>query len=1129
MQTLPPYSSDIHVLGLLFVWVRYLEELSLKTRNQRAASLRMKGQSIGENQTSGLDSLLPSADPPKKSNWQVIEHFATDCSTHSPNLIAIGVTRGQSIKEETEEEEETACVLNNDDLDCGRGTVAPTPSSLSRNSTINRPSNFTKNHKAKDVLVRNRHGSGGVESILLVGKSNNTWTLRKILRRLCKSHAFRNLQVEMLYQRYFIRMNQSNMTHLLGLLLAMCSVLALLQLVLTITSHGHVYFKNIEEFKPNLTELVTNGNAMSQASTTLEPAETAQQEADGTRMGTTVAATELKPPDNPPSPPPLRRMYNPPENRKQSGIGLLERIRNPNARTTNYLNLTRKPAEDEDEEEENEEDLKEVTHFRERIQMSNKKFRYKTSRNKTTGSGRQRRKVRFTDDNVVVTDFPNEDILKNKTSEKNVVEDYHVGAGLTLLSCILVYSGLVAILTRPALNEVYLIAVSYVVLITFLALEIALCTTVLPLGKNDEIEGLSTVIFFTYITYALLPIRLQEAIVAGCVLTIVHFLCVVSFGNVHHVEHLFCNFILLVCTNVAGILTHYPSELAQRQAFLETRQCIEARLTTQRENQQQERLLLSVLPRHVAMEMKADIAGKQKDTMFHKIYIQKHENVSILFADICGFTSLSDQCTAQELVRLLNELFARFDRLAAEHHCLRIKLLGDCYYCVSGLPEPRPDHANCCVEMGLDMIDAIALVRDVMGVNVNMRVGIHSGRVHCGVLGLRKWQFDVWSNDVTLANYMESGGIPGRVHITKETLACLNGVYETEPGNGGERNSYLRGHNIETYLIVPSNSPRSMQTTKNQSLFTMNGNVSKEMRVMGHGSQQMKHSKIGFGKPEPVEEKDPEDEVNEYLMRAIDARSIDRLRSEHCRHLLLTFRKKSIEEKYSREKDRMLTTYFACSLWIFSCLSLVQLIITSFAFLEIIIISVGAFFILFLNYVLLWKDHKLTIFRSFSEKFQGNRAIPQRIGLLVIFLTYILAVSSMFVVSEPVRYTDCQNASTVDIQVCRKDYFVVEYVMQNVLLTMIMCAVYQILTWPMKLVTLSVICVSFLVIEWFLVPDAFAHIINVHYLFSSRQLTGIVLVCFLTALVIHSQQTESTYRLDFLWKLQATGKTHFYC
>lgn len=83
---------------------------------------------------------------------------------------------------------------------------------------------------------------------------------------------------------------------------------------------------------------------------------------------------------------------------------------------------------------------------------------------------------------------------------------------------------------------------------------------------------------------------------------------------------------------------------------------------------------------------------------------------SILFADIVGFTVLASQCTAQELVRLLNELFGRFDQLANDNHCLRIKILGDCYYCVSGLPEPRSDHAHCTVEMGLDMIDAIAYV-----------------------------------------------------------------------------------------------------------------------------------------------------------------------------------------------------------------------------------------------------------------------------------------------------------------------------------------------------------------------------------------------------------------------------------
>lgn len=239
----------------------------------------------------------------------------------------------------------------------------------------------------------------------------------------------------MLYQRYFIRMNQSNMTHLLGLLLAMCVVLGILQLILTITTHERV------RIRTNLTDSnFTDPENLEKITTTpgtVDPAEFSQVEETKTAASTAATTTtEIKPP------PPIRRNYYAPDERQKSSISLLERIRNPNARKTNYLNLTAKKVEDEYDEEE-EQEITEYTHFRERIQMSNKDFRYKTSRNKTNKSGRQKRKVNFSD--IAATDFPDEEVLQNnftsRTPEKKMADNYHIGAGLTLLSCILVYSG----------------------------------------------------------------------------------------------------------------------------------------------------------------------------------------------------------------------------------------------------------------------------------------------------------------------------------------------------------------------------------------------------------------------------------------------------------------------------------------------------------------------------------------------------------------------------------------------------------------------------------------------------------------------------------------------------------------
>ncbi|XP_014486082.1 PREDICTED: adenylate cyclase type 6-like [Dinoponera quadriceps] len=729
----------------------------------------------------------------------------------------------------------------------------------------------------------------------------------------------------------------------------------------------------------------------------------------------------------------------------------------------------------------------------------------------------------------------------------------NLSLAFTLAGCIVVYTVLVAAISRPGMNEIWLAGVSGAVLVTLLALQVTLSVhlaheATVPGDSSSTRPSLQTggplaaalaVCFFIYTAYALLPIRLRHACIAGVVFSVAHliaaFFLYPNYPDI--VNHLLSSIVVVGGTNVAGALTHHPRELAQRQAFLETRQCVEARLTTQRENQQQERLLLSVLPRHVAMEMKADIAGKPKDTMFHKIYIQRHENVSILFADICGFTSLSDQCTAEELVRLLNELFARFDRLAAEHHCLRIKLLGDCYYCVSGLPDPRPDHAYCCVEMGLDMIDAITLVREVMAVNVNMRVGIHTGRVHCGVLGLRKWQFDVWSNDVTLANYMESGGIPGRVHITKETLDCLGGYYEVEEGRGGERNAYLKDHNISTYLIVPGDTFKDNITTSGiRKGFPANGNVSKEMRVMGHGSQHGKQTnRLGFGESSSREgEKDPEDEVNEYLMRAIDARSIDRLRAEHCTPFILTFRRPDVEEKYSRERDRMLSAYFVCSGFVYMVV-VVAMAITGLAGNEYFYAStaISILLIAMVNGILLAeKNERVPAWmRSAALHIFENRGVARGVASIIVFLTFITVLSPLPRIMLEGSDTCANNASPVaaessDNSILMKNMNTVSdscyYRMfcdlfpVLVMLVMVTCAVYQILTSVFKVAVLSFVVACYLGISIYqaLKED------NVDP--AGRWLAGVLVVFFMACLVAHSQHTEATYRLDFLWKLQAT-------
>ncbi|KAI8438271.1 hypothetical protein MSG28_010861 [Choristoneura fumiferana] len=606
--------------------------------------------------------------------------------------------------------------------------------------------------------------------------------------------------------------------------------------------------------------------------------------------------------------------------------------------------------------------------------------------------------------------------------------------------------------------------------------------------------------------YIFLPMRNNFlAILLGILVSVIYiliFALVTYIGDPRVAVVVASDTLYLIGVNLMGVYFRLMNEIVTRRSFLDRRACVESTLRLKFVKDQEERLMLSIIPEHIVSRVRQDIramfVGIQSHTLsyamrsFNQLYVEEHDNVSILYADVVNYTKISTTLSPMRMVELLNELFGRFDEASEEYDVLRIKFLGDCYYCVSGIPKPTAQHAKNCVDLGLEMIHTIKDVREKRSLNIDMRIGVHSGRI---------------------------------LNFARE--------YIIEPNFESQNDPFIIQNKLETYLLSRPEKPITEYKPYRRASVGFNKMIKK--RRSENKSQSNYRRTTTFMDENLVE--------YQQMLKAADAQMAKEIEDmtngkEHFRkesklnRFTLMFQDCKLEKTFLLLPDPLFKYYITCCLVIFLLIVVVNTLTTDWY----CCVRWYSYVVIFLLVFGLVAMQPLTWFQFFWTKYRGLEQprnqflrsvydISENITKSAKIRTAIyLLISFGLAATSMVNVLDCVEIKTDDPEVdtvlsnCVSSWHVTQCWGLALLLNFLFSRVFFIFKW----IVAGGMTIFYLWVVWEIKTTLFAEDATWNVGLDPR-LSHTLSVIFITiTLYWIDRTTEYRNRLDHLWQLQLT-------